>query len=99
MGKHADSDLFTVNNLFARILFLSLFFIFFVELILFAAAAVAIQFSGIVVDPQGHPIDRATVRLLNYVSIMLSFQSISRHGKMVITTVDNLFQPKARNTP
>jgi hypothetical protein len=56
---------FGLFRLFARlsILCLSLFCIHFSDWILFTATTVAIQFSGIVVDPQCHPINKAIVRL------------------------------------
>jgi len=63
MIKFGDSSTSAAHNVFAPVLFLSLFCMLFFEWILFTAFAVAIQFSGIVVDPQGHPISKATVRL------------------------------------
>ena len=63
MRKYADSGPFAVHNLFARVLFMGLLCMFFFEWILLTDAAIAIQFSGVVVDSKGHPINKATVRL------------------------------------
>ncbi len=63
MRKYSDSCPFAVRNLFARVFFLGLLCMFFFEWILFTDTAVAVQFSGVVVDSKGHPINKATVRL------------------------------------
>ena len=61
MKKHVNSVRFIKHHFLA--LSFSFFFLFPVEIIPVAAIADSAQYSGIVVDPRGFPVDKATVRL------------------------------------
>ena len=61
--NHRESGLFPPDRQFFPILLLSLFCISSLELFFSKVAALAMQFSGEVVDAKGQPVDKAVVRL------------------------------------
>jgi hypothetical protein len=63
MRRHVDSHLRAVINSFAGVFFIRLSCLLLTEFIIFSVASGAMQFSGIVVDSAGRPIDKAAVRL------------------------------------
>jgi len=63
MKNHTDLVNFTKFHFSVRVLFLSLFSLFFVEISPASVVADSAHYSGVVVDPKGSPVNNAIVRL------------------------------------